>query len=78
MFPQNRDSSLCIYCTQTEINPEEENKLAGAESQVNEVRVQYTAPEEQGFSDQDEAASGGKDNYVSCLISILLIEHKPQ
>ena len=48
---------------QSEANPEAENQLAGAESQQNEVRVQYTGPdhaEEQAFSDQDEAASGGE------------------
>lgn len=46
----------------SEANPEAENQLAGAESQQNEVRVQYAEPydaEEQTYSDQDEAASGG-------------------
>ncbi|PSN48648.1 hypothetical protein C0J52_12720 [Blattella germanica] len=38
---------------QTEVNPEEENKLAGAESQVNEVRVQYTGSEDQGFRNDE-------------------------
>ncbi|KAJ9586271.1 hypothetical protein L9F63_020091, partial [Diploptera punctata] len=46
--------------TESELNPEDENNLAGAESQVNEVRVQYTAPE-QAFGDQDSAASGGNE-----------------
>ena len=48
---------------QSEANPETENQLAGAESQQNEVRVQFAEPghaEEQAFGDQDEAASGGE------------------
>jgi len=45
------------------VNPEAENQLAGAESQQNEVRVQYTDPHqlaEQVYSDQEGAASGGE------------------
>lgn len=48
---------------QSEANPEAENQLAGAESQQNEVRVQYTEPDhpvEQAYGDQDGAASGGE------------------
>lgn len=52
-----------MFCViQSEVNPETENQLAGAESQLNEVRVQYTNPDqpaEQVYSDQEEAASGG-------------------
>lgn len=55
---------------QSEASPEAENQLAGAESQQNEVRVQYTEPDnaaEQALSDQDEAASGGEhaSNHTS-------------
>lgn len=56
--------NFCLLCTvQSEANPEAENQLAGAESQQNEVRVQYTEPDnpaEQAYSDQDGAASGGE------------------
>jgi hypothetical protein len=55
--------NFCMFCVlQSEVNPETENQLAGAESQLNEVRVQYTNPDqpaEQVYSDQEEAASGG-------------------
>lgn len=60
---------VCGYATyaylaliQSEANPEAENQVVGAESQQNEVRVQYTDPgqsTQQIYSDQDEAASGG-------------------
>jgi hypothetical protein len=51
-----------FHIIQSEVNPETENQLAGAESQLNEVRVQYTDPAQQAeqvYSDQEEAASGG-------------------
>jgi hypothetical protein len=55
--------NFCMFCViQSEVNPETENQLAGAESQLSEVRVQYTdpaQPAEQVYSDQQEAASGG-------------------
>ncbi|XP_069697377.1 uncharacterized protein [Periplaneta americana] len=44
---------------QSDLNPEGENQLAGAESQQNEVRVQFTEPEQS--YDQESAASGGND-----------------
>jgi hypothetical protein len=60
---------VCGYATyaylvliQSEANPEAENQVVGAESQQNEVRVQYTdpgQPTQQIYGDQDEAASGG-------------------
>lgn len=56
--------NFCLFCImQSEANPEAENQLAGAESQQNEVRVQYTEPDntaEQVYSDQDGSASGGE------------------
>jgi hypothetical protein len=48
---------------QSEANPEAENQLAGAESQQNEVRLQYTEPDhtaEQAYNDQDGSSSGGE------------------
>ncbi|KDR19835.1 hypothetical protein L798_05901 [Zootermopsis nevadensis] len=49
----------------SEVNPETENQVTGAESQLNEVRVQYAdpmQPAEQVYNDQEDAASGGNGN----------------
>ncbi|XP_021919098.1 uncharacterized protein LOC110829565 isoform X3 [Zootermopsis nevadensis] len=51
--------------SKSEVNPETENQVTGAESQLNEVRVQYAdpmQPAEQVYNDQEDAASGGNGN----------------
>ncbi|GFG39762.1 hypothetical protein Cfor_00126 [Coptotermes formosanus] len=56
----------------SEANPEAENQLAGAESQQNEVRVQYTEPDhpvEQAYGDQDGAASGGEHTTKRTIVA---------
>ncbi|PNF21645.1 hypothetical protein B7P43_G11287, partial [Cryptotermes secundus] len=54
----------------SEVNPEAENQVVGAESQQHEVRVQYTDPgqsAQQIYNDQEEAASGGNDNPAGAV-----------
>jgi hypothetical protein len=68
---------VCGYATyaylaliQSEANPEAENQVVGAESQQNEVRVQYTdagQSAQQVYSDQEEAASGGGQTVTDIL-----------